>query len=437
MTMDLDELKRLVEPDRVHSSVYADKTIFQLEMERVWGRSWIYIGHESQVKNPGDYFNTTVACLPVLLIRDTQSNNLNVLHNRCGHRGAIVTQRQCGNAQLLRCPYHGWTYRTDGSLHVTPHPDGYKNTSMDRNNPEHSMTPLSRVDSYRGFVFASLSADVPDLVDFLGDIKDTINNMCDRSPEGEVEVTGLNCHRFLHPCNWKFFLENLHDAMHPMCAHAGTSAAVQDYLASLPEGAATPAEAEIIDPFAGSYEFFDGMGVTGLDNGHGYMGGKKSIFSHFEMYPEYLEAMKKAYGEERCEEILSFNRHNACCYPSSTIRDGIQSIRVLRPVSVNSTVIESWTFRLKGAPEKLLQRTLRYSRLINSPGSMVGPDDLDCYYRIQESAESGSIQWIDLHRFAGQDLNEQGKVTATGTSDLSIRNQYKAWLAYMCKTETT
>ncbi|MBT7952312.1 MAG: Rieske 2Fe-2S domain-containing protein [Gammaproteobacteria bacterium] len=433
MSLSIDEIQQLVEPARVHSSVYVDEELFQLEMERIWGRSWIYVGHESQVKNPGDYYTTSIGTYPVILIRDAKSKSLHVLHNRCGHRGAIVTQRQCGNAGVLRCPYHGWTYKTDGSIHAIPHVGGYKDTEFDKNDEEFSMKKLPRVEVYRGFVFACLSEDVEDLSDFLGEIADTIDNMCDRSPEGEVEVTGLNCHRFIHPCNWKFFLENLHDAMHPMCAHAGTSDAVRSYLSTMPEGTSPPPEAEIIDPFAGSYDFFDSMGVTGLDKGHGYMGGKKSIFSHYEMYPEYLEAMYSAYGKERTEEILSFNRHNACCYPSSTIRDGIQSIRVLRPVSVDSTIIESWTFRLKGAPEKLLQRTLRYSRLINSPGSMVGPDDLDCYYRIQESAKSKSIEWIDLQRYFGQDIKDDDKDTAPGTSDLAIRNQYKAWLNYMSR----
>lgn len=431
MTLSTEQLKRLIEPSRVHSSVYMDEEIFTMEMEKIWGKTWIYIGHESQVKNPGDFYTTTLANHPVILIRDAKTSEVHVLRNRCGHRGAIVNQKQCGNAKLLRCPYHGWTFRTDGSIHAIPHPKGYENTGFDKDDEKYSMMKLPQVDSYRGFVFASLSADVPDLLSFLGEIKDTIDNMCDRSPEGEVEVTGKNCHRFLHPCNWKFFIENLHDAMHPMSAHAATSDAVRQYLATLPADTPPPPEAEVIDPFGSSFDFFDKMGVSGLNNGHGYMGGTKSIFSHYEMYPEYLDAMKNAYGETRTEEILSFNRHNACCYPSCTIRDGIQSIRVMRPISVDSTIIESWTFRLKGAPDKLLQRTLRYSRLINSPGSMVGPDDLDCYYRIQESAKTGEIEWVDLHRYFGQETQHDDKVTAVGTSDLAIRNQYRAWLQYM------
>ena len=109
MSLSVEQIQSLVEPARVHSSVYVDSEIFQLEMQRIWGRSWIYVGHESQVKNPGDFYTTTLATLPVIVIRDAKSKVINVLQNRCGHRGAIVAQQQYGNAKLLRCPYHGWT----------------------------------------------------------------------------------------------------------------------------------------------------------------------------------------------------------------------------------------------------------------------------------------------------------------------------------------
>ncbi|MFT4823362.1 MAG: benzoate/toluate 1,2-dioxygenase alpha subunit [Halioglobus sp.] len=104
---------------------------------------------------------------------------------------------------------------------------------------------------------------------------------------------------------------------------------------------------------------------------------------------------------------------------------------MVTPVSVNETIIESWTFRLVGAPDNMLQRTLRYSRLINSPASMVGPDDLDCYVRIQKSAEAGAIEWIDMHRHYGREVPGDGVSTAPGTSDFALRNQYLAWLDYM------
>jgi phenylpropionate dioxygenase-like ring-hydroxylating dioxygenase large terminal subunit len=435
---DRDEaaLRALVEPRRVRSEVYTDEAVFALEMERIWGRAWIYVGHESQVASAGDFITTTIGLTPVVMIRAADGDAIHVLVNRCGHRGALVCQRRSGTAKNgnLRCPYHGWVFRADGSLRSYPSPKGYEEVGFDRDNPDFGMPPVPRVEKYRGFVFASLAAEGPNLRAFLGPAIDTIDNMVDRAPGGEVEVTGKVCHRFRHPCNWKFFIENLHDAMHPMIAHAGTSNAVKSYLDSLPSQDPSVPEAEVIAPFGGSYDFFDDMGFVGLANGHAYMGGQKSIFSHYQVFPDYLAKMQQAYGEARTEEILSFNRHNTLLYPSCTFRDNIQSIRKVVPLSVNETIIESWTFRLKGAPENMLQRTLRYSRLINSPASMVGPDDLDCYVRIQKSAESRAIEWIDMHRHYGRDVRQGDQLQALGTSDLALRNQYLAWLEYMTGT---
>jgi len=430
---DKARVHELVQPTRVHSSVYTDEALFALEMERIWDRAWIYIGHESQVKAPGDYITTTLGLHPVIMVRDVNGTDVHVLLNRCGHRGAKVCEARSGHAKNgnLRCPYHGWVFRPDGSLRSFPAPDGYKDVGFDRNEPAFGMPPVGRVEVYRGFVFASMAEQGADLRTFLGPAIETIDSMVDRSPEGEVEITGKVCHRFRHQCNWKFFIENLHDAMHPMIAHGGTSQAVKAYVENLSDPGQTVPEAEVIAPFGGSYDFFDTMGFVGLPYGHAYMGGQKSIFSHYKVFPEYLAAMQQAYGQERTEEILSFNRHNTLLYPSCTFRDNIQSIRIVIPISVNETIIESWTFRLKGAPANMLSRTLRYSRLINSPASMVGPDDLDCYVRIQKSAEAGAIEWIDMHRHYGREVEQGGQLKAIGTSDLALRNQYIAWMDYM------
>ncbi|MDJ0927246.1 MAG: Rieske 2Fe-2S domain-containing protein [Gammaproteobacteria bacterium] len=426
-------IEALVEDARVHRDVYASEAVFKLEMERIWGRAWLYVGHVSQVPAPGDFITTTLGLTPVVMVRHTDGDTVHVLQNRCGHRGAIVCYQRSGHAKsgLFRCPYHGWIFRSDGSLRTTPSPRGYEDVGFDRDDPAFGMPRLPRVGIYRGFVFASLSETGPDLETFLGETRATIDNMVDRAPDGEVEVTGRVGHRFRHRNNWKFFIENLHDAMHPMVAHAATGDAVRQYVEAHPDTDDGRPEAEVIAPFGGSYDFFDEMGFVGLPLGHGYMGGSKSIFSHYEMYPDYLASMHAVYGEERTREILSYNKHNTLVYPSCTVRDGIQSIRVVKPVSVNETVIESWTFRLKGAPQDMLDRTLRYSRLINSPASCVGPDDLSCYDRIQEAAETRAIQWIDLHRHLGRDEQHGDTLTAIGTSDLALRNQYRAWLDYM------
>lgn len=144
-------------------------------------------------------------------------------------------------------------------------------------------------------------------------------------------------------------------------------------------------------------------------------------------------AMVKGHGEEKAGEILSLNRHNTVIYPSLTIKCNIQAIRVVRPIAVDSTIIETHHFRLKGAPEDMFKRTILYSRLINSHGGMVGPDDLECYRRIQEGSQSQGGEWIDMQRHPNgtSATEEPGVERAIGTSDLSLRHQYQAWLAYM------
>lgn len=431
-------VKKLVEPARVHRDVYACPEIFDLEIQKIWNKAWIYVGHKSQVPGPGDYYSTTIGLTPVVMVRDNDGDAIHVIHNRCGHRGAKICNRIHGKAAggVFRCPYHGWTFKCDGSLRSLPSPGGYRDVGFDKTDPAYGMQPVARVENYRGFVFASLADDGPDLVTFLDETRDTIDNMLARSPSGEVEVTGLSCHQFRHANNWKFFVENLHDGMHPMIAHAGTTDAVKKFLQETdPERRDEVPEAEVIAPFGGGYEYIDKMGFSGLSHGHGYMGGKSSIFSGYEQYPDYVEKMEQAHGKERTREILSKNTFNTLIYPSCTVRDGIQSIRVVKPVSFNETIIESWTFRLVGAPEAMLRRTLRYSRLINSPGSLVGPDDMNAYVRIQESAESKSIEWIDMHRFLGMESEEANRTTSRGTSDYPMRHKFQAWLDYMTAEE--
>jgi phenylpropionate dioxygenase-like ring-hydroxylating dioxygenase large terminal subunit len=436
MTYTTDEIAKLVEPTRVHKNVYIDPDIFDLEMEKIWGKSWVFVGHTSQVKNPGDYITTTVGKEPVIMVRD-KAGEVHVLYNRCGHKGAVVAVKPCGSNSVFRCPYHGWTYKLDGQLQMTPHKIGYENTGFDPADPQFSMRPVERFESYHGFVFACLSNDGPDFKTFMQDTLATIDNVVDRAPDGEVEIAG-SCLAYMHDCNWKMFIENLNDAVHPMVAHASVGKAAAKTLEQMPEGSVYPMEAEIIFPFGSAYDLFDNMKVTAMPNGHSFMGGKASIHSKYSDIPGYMASLIASHGEEKTKEVLSQNRHNTTVYPSFTIKDAVQVIRVVRPISVDKTLIQTWHFRLKGAPEELLHRTITYSRLINSPASMVGPDDWDVYRRMQDGLHSQSADWVDMHRYMGQDQPVEGHeemTSAPGTSDLSVRNQYQAWLNYMCKEE--
>lgn len=426
------ELAGLVEPTRLHKRLYLDPDVFELEMERIWGQAWIFIGHESQVPETGDFFTTNITHkIPVVMVRD-KGGKVHVLHNRCGHKGAKLVESRQGNVRgAFRCPYHGWTFRHDGGLLKVPNESGYNGTGFDSSDPCYSMQSVAQVESYRGFVFATLCPAAPDLKTWLGGAVDCLDNLCDRAPEGEVEVAG-GVLRYEHQCNWKFILENLNDTMHPMVVHQSVVQAAEDFIATLPESAVEQrSEAEIIPPFGSSYEKFEDSGITGFRYGHHYDGGKTSIHADYKVLPAYHDAMVEAYGEERTREIYAFNTHNTLYYPSLTIKSAVQNIRVVRPIAVDRFVVETWSFRLKGAPDEMLQRTLLYSRLINSSFGMVGPDDHEVYRRAQEGLESNASEWVEFHRQYGRDQELEDRVIGGGTSDLDMRTQYKAWQEYM------
>src|SRR6185437_4023339 len=143
---------------------------------------------------------------PLVVVR-REDGGISVLHNRCGHRGAMVVADASGCVDRFRCPYHAWTFRTDGSLQSVPLMDGYAGTAFDRADPALGMPPVARVDSYRGFIFASLAPDGPPLDEFLGATRDAIDNMIGRAPAGRIEIAG-GCFRVRQRNNWKIYLEN-------------------------------------------------------------------------------------------------------------------------------------------------------------------------------------------------------------------------------------
>ena len=420
----------LVEPDRVHRDVYIDQEVFELEMEQLWANTWVYVGHDSQVPAAGDYFTTDIAGKPVIMVRH-EDGSVRVLMNRCAHKGARVVSAVHGNTgKFFRCPYHAWAYNTDGSIRAIPLKGGYDGTRMSECETGRGMVAVRNVETYRGFVFARLSGRGPGFREYFGESLSSIDNMADRSPVGELEIAG-GVLRYLHDCNWKMFVENLNDTMHPMVAHESSAGTAKRLWDGQPADAPRPMAIEQFVPFASDYQFFDDMGVRVFENGHSYTGVNFSIHSSYSSIPGYEDMMVQAYGSERAHRILATARHNTVYYPSLTIKGAIQAIRVARPIAADKTVIESWTFRLKGAPDKLLQRTVMYTRLINSPMSVVGHDDLHAYRSIQEGLRAGGNEWISLHRGYRPEEAAAKDLAVNGTSEISMRNQFRAWAKFM------
>src|SRR5438477_635767 len=146
------DYKALVQDDRIHVSLYTDPRIFADEMDRIFTRGWVFVGHASEIPRSGDYVTRELGSQPVIMVRG-KDGGVSVLVNRCMHRGTMLCTAGRGATRTFACPYHGWTYDLDGTLPGVPYPGGY--AEFDKS--AHGLRHAARVASYRGFVFASFS----------------------------------------------------------------------------------------------------------------------------------------------------------------------------------------------------------------------------------------------------------------------------------------
>ncbi len=428
-----DAVRALVQPDRVHRDLYINQEIFHLEQTHFFANTWNYAGHESQIPDAGDWISNDIGGRPLLVVRQADGS-IKAMMNRCAHKGSRLVSAPSGNTgKHFRCPYHAWTFKTDGSLLAIPLRNAYENTRLNECESGKGLTGLTHLRTYRGFIFLKINDAGPDFETYFGDSLSSIDNMADRSPQGELEIAG-GCLRFMHHCNWKMFVENLNDTMHPMVAHESSAGTAKAMWADKPSDMEKPMAIEQFAPFMSDYKFFDDMGIRTYDNGHSFTGVHFSIHSKYKAIPAYDQAMQARYGAEKTAAILGIARHNTVYYPNLTIKGAIQSIRVVKPIAVDRTLIESWTFRLKGAPPELLQRTAMYNRLINSPFSVVGHDDLHAYKGIQAGLQASGNEWVSLHRNFDESEIRGGEITTGGTNELPMRNQYRSWSRYMTET---
>lgn len=425
-----DAIRALVREREVHKDLFIDPELFQLEMEHLFANTWVYVGHASQVPKPGDFHTTTVGDQPVVMVRHTDGS-VRVLHNRCPHKGVQVAPDGCGNTgKFFRCPYHAWTFKTDGSLLSVPLKKGYENTGFDECEARHGMAPVGAVHVHREFVFCRLNPQGIGFEEFFGPSLSTLDNMVDRSPEGRLEVAG-GVLRYMHPCNWKMLVDNQTDTCHPMVAHESSAGTAVKVWEQAPPGTPKPMAVELFAPFVNPYEFFEGMGIRVWPNGHGHTGVVDSLHAAYSPVPGYHESMVAAYGEERARQILTDTRHNTVYFPNIMVKGPIQTLRLFKPIAADKTLVESWTFRLVGAPDMLLERTLMYNRLINAPTSVVGHDDLEMYERSQKSLHSRGRDWVNVGRlFDPAELSQDTAVT-NGTNEWQMRNQYRSWARFM------
>ncbi len=429
-----EQIGTLVEADRVHRAVYIDPEIFELEMQRIWGTAWVYVGHESQIPNTGDYFSTEIARKPVIMVRHSDGS-VKVLFNRCAHKGAEVVTNRSGNVKYFSCNYHGWTFRTDGTLANLPIRRDYENTCFDFNNPNFHLAKVPRVDSYRGFVFASLAGDGPDLRTFLGPAAEGFDDMCDRAPDGEVVAAG-SCARSIQKSNWKFFVENQLDNVHAGIVHLSSQQAADAVAEKHFNGDKSKQPRWLValqmqvPPEPDS--FWTRMNSHNFKFGHAHMLGYQNPRGDDPITLKYEALLRDKHGAEKAERFLARSFHHTVIYPCLSVQSQFQQLRVVKPIAVDRTLMEIWHFRLKGAPPEVFTRNLVISNTVNSPSTIVSCDDYETWYRCHEGLKAMGNDWVSLHRSAGQDIfDETGMHSNTGTSEAWQRNQFAAWREYM------
>jgi benzoate/toluate 1,2-dioxygenase alpha subunit len=207
---------------RVDRTIYNDPDVLDAEYRNIFEANWVFLCHEAHVRKPGDFFATHIGRQPVFVVRKPDGT-LGCYLNACGHRGATLVTARIGNTKGFVCPYHGFCFDTGGKCTAVSAPKtGWTEAHLDMS--EFDLTPVARLDSYRGLVFGSLAADVSSLRDHLGAATALIDIFVAPVPQELEIVAGFSIYQTA--CNWKIMHENGPDAYHAPVVHNNFAQAV-------------------------------------------------------------------------------------------------------------------------------------------------------------------------------------------------------------------
>jgi phenylpropionate dioxygenase-like ring-hydroxylating dioxygenase large terminal subunit len=405
---------QLIHRDRVHGSLYTDPSIFAEELEKIWYRTWVFVGHESEVAQPNDYVRKKLGLQDVIMTRDREGQ-IHLLLNRCAHRGNQVCDDAKGNSGTFRCPYHGWTFRNTGELIGFPFFKGYGERKLDL-----AMGRVPRVDSYGGFVFGSFAADGPSLIEHLGDAAGEIDRLTRLSPEGRVELTA-GWLQHTSRANWKLLAENETDGYHPQFVHGSIFGVTGSTIGPLYSDSST----------AVTRDLGNGHSENDLRPEFRKFGEPMRWFGTTESrVPDYVAAIRARHGAD-AEQILIEGGPHVMIFPNLFIAE-IQVFNI-QPVSVGECVQYSTAVQLAGAPE-LNQRMV--SQCVGSvgPAGMLLADDTEMYERNQQGLAALNPEWLDVRRGIHREtVDEKGHPVGSATDETGMRG---FWSHYKTLMET-
>jgi p-cumate 2,3-dioxygenase subunit alpha len=376
MTLSVPPLQDLIIDDqiggvfRIHRSSLTSPEILAIERERIFDRAWLYLGHDSEVPNPGDYRRRVINGRPLFFARGGDGQ-VRVFYNTCTHRGAMICRRDEGHADVLQCFYHAWTFDMQGRIAGIPDEEAY-GPAFDRE--ERVLKSPPRLDSYAGFYFISFNPHVEPLLEHLGLVAEWL----------DVSVPGFQIHKgtlkYTMRCNWKLLMENSQDAYHVPATH-------QTYLEYMRSPGVPPRFRK--QP----YERLKGLGNMGLPQGHSLSSG------HCFIYP------------------------NAVWVSGPTLR-------TFWPVSPDELEVRSVIF---GPPDEDPQITtirLNDAQCFQGPGGFATPDDVEALESCQQGFAAGGEEWSDISRGMLQEFpSAEGFPIGKGNQELAMRTFWRRWHA--------
>jgi len=373
-------INNLITRDAIHRSVYADKDIFDLEMERIFEKTWVFIGHSEEIREEGDYKTTYIGRHPIIVSR-LADGGITALINRCRHRGPIVCQHELGNSKHFRCPYHSWTYNNAGRLIGVPMPQGY-GRSFDKN--ALGLAKVPRVAQYQGFIFGCMSEDGPTLEEYLGGITKFLDAYVATSPTGKIELfEGMQ--KAGYNGNWKYQLENGVDPYHVGSLHASS----------------VTQEAMLI--------YYQGAGCVIAMDGHG-------VTDHTDWGPMPVDAGLSG-------------GFNLVIFPNLVVLRS--QIRTIRPIAVDRTEIYTRVVKLQNVPEEVNLRRLRDQEFEFGAAGTFYTDDIEIFERTQEGLQSGAVDWLVFARGLDREEMRNGYMTGNMSDETQHRGMYQNWKKWM------
>lgn len=415
---------QLFRPGQVHRDLYVDPQLFELEMRDLFGRTWVYVGHETEIPKPNDFVTRNLGRRPIILCRTT-AGEIAVLINRCPHRGAVVCRSARGNAGGFTCGYHAWSFANDGRCAGLPLRHAYGEGFRLR---DHDMARPARVASYRGFVFASMIADVPPLDEHLAGARRYIDQWLDRDDRKPVLVNN-GVMRFRTHANWKTVYDNAGDGYHPPFSHESM---LRVFAARYGDVDMKYFTADVDD---------SAMEAIDLGNGHTMLDQRPAMHAvsawerqHVMPGREILEQrLFERFGAERGRQMLDASTGsgmNLNIFPNLLII-GNQVQRV-DPLAVDETVIDWFSTSLAGAPDEINAARMRLQEDFPSFGEV---DDSANFEACQAGlALVPELEWVDISRHL---TTGRGRRGADGlwhepvTSDRHMRAYFEAWKALM------